>query len=78
MLCGFLCSVGDEGAAKGVDDWASVREHAAAVLLQLSHQNSQFKMQALDAGIIRPLQKLVEHGTKRAKRKAIALLQKIE
>ncbi|CAM6039782.1 unnamed protein product [Sphagnum compactum] len=73
-----LGPVDDDAAVKGLNDWASVREHAAAVLLQLSHQNSQFKMQALDAGIIRPLQKLVEHGTKRAKRKAVALLQKIE
>ncbi|CAK9207091.1 unnamed protein product [Sphagnum troendelagicum] len=73
-----LGPVDDDAAVKGLNDWASVREHAAAVLLQLSHQNSQFKMQALDAGIIRPLQKLVEHGTKRAKRKAVALLQKFE
>jgi HEAT repeat protein len=73
-----LGPVDDDAAVKGLNDWASVREHAAAVLLQLSHQNSQFKIQALDAGIIRPLQKLVEHGTKRAKRKAVALLQKIE
>jgi hypothetical protein len=35
-------------------------------------------MQALDASIIRPLQKLVEHGTKQAKRKVVGLFLKIE
>jgi hypothetical protein len=70
-----LCSVGDEGAAKGVEDWASVWEHAAAALLELSHDNLRFKTQALRADAIKPLTKLAEHGNRRSKKKAVALLQ---
>ncbi len=70
-----MCSVGDEGAAKGVDDWASVQEHAAATLLQLSHHNYRFKTQALRADAIKPLTMLAENGNRRSKKKAVALLQ---
>ncbi|CAK9193817.1 unnamed protein product [Sphagnum troendelagicum] len=52
-----------------------VREHAAAALLQLSHHNYRFKTQALRADAIKPLTMLAEHGNRRSKKKAVALLQ---
>ena len=66
----------DDGAKAlhGGVDWAAVREHAAAALLQLSHHNIRFKTQALQAGALEPLAALQESGTQRAKDKAATLL----
>ncbi|KAG0504166.1 hypothetical protein KC19_4G028500 [Ceratodon purpureus] len=73
---GSLRSDGDSDSSSrgGLSDWAAVREHAAAALLQLSNQNLRFKGQALQAGAIEPLVALQERGTQRAKDKATALL----
>lgn len=64
---------GEKATHRGVD-WAAVREHAAAALLQLSHHNIRFKTQALQAGALEPLAALQESGTQRAKDKAATLL----
>lgn len=64
----------DSSSKGGSADWASVREYAAAALLQLANQNLRFKGQALQAGAVEPLVALQEHGTQRARDKATALL----
>ncbi|CAM6083564.1 unnamed protein product [Calypogeia fissa] len=63
-----------EGGADSKVNWAEVREHAAATLLQLSHHNFRFKSQALQAGALDGLQRLAVEGTPRAREKAAALL----
>ncbi|CAM6083562.1 unnamed protein product [Calypogeia fissa] len=63
-----------EGEADSKVNWAEVREHAAATLLQLSHHNFRFKSQALQAGALDGLQRLAVEGTPRAREKAAALL----
>lgn len=83
VLVGLLTEGDENGAAKttsqeGEEDskmnWAEVREHAAAALLQLSHHNFRFKSQALQAGGLESLQRLAVEGTPRAREKAAALL----
>lgn len=76
LINGGLQSDGDSDSSSrgGSADWASVREYAAAALLQLANQNIRFKGQALQAGAMEPLVALQEHGTQRAKDKATALL----
>lgn len=68
-----------EGAAQDGEtdnkvNWAEVREHSAATLLQLSHHNVRFKSQALQAGALGGLQRIAVEGTPRAREKATALL----
>jgi len=65
----------EESTNRGGDDWGAVREHAAAALLQLSHNNLRFKVQALQRGAIEPLVALQETGSHRAKEKATTLLR---
>lgn len=69
------CADDEESRSRGGDDWGSVREHAAAALLQLSHNNLRFKTQALQRGAIEPLVALQETGSQRARDKATALLR---
>lgn len=65
----------EESRNRGGDDWGAVREHAAAALLQLSHNNLRFKTQALQRGAIEPLVAVQETGSQRAREKASALLR---
>lgn len=69
------CADDKESTNRGGDDWGAVREHAAAALLQLSHNNLRFKMQALQRGAIEPLVALQETGSQRAREKATSLLR---
>lgn len=64
----------DSSTRGGSNDWASVRENAAAALLQLANHNLRFKGQAVQAGAVAALAALQEHGTPRAKDKATTLL----
>lgn len=76
LLISIFSADGDSDSSSrgGSVDWASVREYAAAALLQLANQNLRFKGQALQAGAVEPLVALQEHGTQRARDKATALL----
>ncbi len=65
---------GGDGNSSGVDDWATVRAHAAAALVQLSNHNLRFRTQALQAGALEPLTMLAEQGTQHARDKATLLL----
>lgn len=73
-VCWFGADGGVNASGRGVDDWASVREHAAAALVQLSNHNLRFKAQALQAGALEPLTMLAEQGTQHARDKATLLL----